>query len=332
MLGETFFNHFTPLIYPPGSMGHFLMHFLLEEHHKTENPNLINVTAKSTDPLKTNYEWLSNDVVECIFGTAGYQETPIYKKIKKHYTNESEETILKIYIRTILLLKYTFNLPSISWEKYFNNEEFVLNSTNETKKLNEIIRIPLSRPFQIPDNILLSSFKYLKFHHYPYRLPTQNTKTPIDLKFQNKVYARFSKNRTWLPMVLGLYKYITHFEKVKTKHNKHLITGIELKQYINYFIEDYTENLLFDLDSNEKLIDMDKLIIDQNVSDIYNIEPNFKFTEAKRAELQYAHETTIKIITELDLDLWWDSSTMTIHDVLQMGKIKELINRGLARP
>jgi len=167
-----------------------------------------------------------------------------------------------------------------------------------------------------------NSSRYIKEHTNMRHMPECYL---FQVKWKNKkINCNFSLSHSWIPYFLLQYKFTKsnlpnrsqQLAEYNTLCNNNLRTPFErIAVWNNHTsisdnVNEYTQ------------FDIYNLVINKNLDQVYEIDPNFKFDNAKQTMLDLANRTTLEILESFGLDptLSIDSKT-TIKEVLSMQKL-----------
>lgn len=142
------------------------------------------------------------------------------------------------------------------------------------------------------------------------------------IKWKNKkIKCRFPLEYSWIPYFLLKYKFERSDRESKQKdmvkldsmYNNHAST-------LFYKMDEWIQNTN---DTNEYFeFDIYNLVINKNLDQVYEIDPNFKFNDTKQQMLDLANKTTLEILEHFNLDPTWQiDKTTTVKEVLEKAKI-----------
>jgi hypothetical protein len=182
-------------------------------------------------------------------------------------------------------------------EKYFllrNNYDLVRH----------IIDDPLNSKYQAPINFLLDHCDlFVKTH--------PNTFVQMIPDWKNQVTCVFPVEYTWIPQVL---LYGKHYFYNQPDEYRRSLTLYRVNRFLKdtVLVNSWTElhqktQGLFDphclnFYNNSYKIDMYNLVFNDNIDQIYQIKPNFQFTKEKQNMLSRVKNSSIEIMTKLNLD------------------------------
>jgi hypothetical protein len=267
-------KHFVPVVYPVGHMGNFLLNFLAPVSFLRSRRSKSNLTVSYSTPMNNNYEWEFNDAFESFFGKPLHTSSYALTILPDYFEyNPNKEGILEI-CKTILKVKYNMVLNNIPlgmgnvknyYDKYCNSDQY---PTDEF----------------IVDN----STKYLKAHtgfqHHEM------------MPFENRIVASFPEEKFMIPYSLLLYKMYNR--PGAANRIEELNSMVELGTLRNEC------SMKFDcsLTPNCKHIDMYRLVIEKDISQVCEISSDFEFNNEKRAMLDQAYNSTMSILNKFNVD------------------------------
>jgi hypothetical protein len=252
------YNYFIPVIWPANHMGSFLMNLLFDGEYE----------STTMDPI--TYEWHRRDSLHNTFGDG---------RLPLILTSYIKKILLTDYIDESTVIKLAFNLNI----NYSQDEliQVIKGNTN----IEELVNNTPSN-FLIDRDKLLSSFKYLKMHHYK---PIEGATRSFD--FSKKIFVHYPENKSWIPTILGWHKCHKDF-RINEMHG----------QFAGHSFEEFKRNVLPNATDSDISIDMYNLVIKRDLGAILNVIPDFKCTRDKLLMLDIAHHTTLKILNKFDMD------------------------------
>lgn len=161
-----------------------------------------------------------------------------------------------------------------------------------------------------------NSSRYVKEHTYQAHLPNFYCHQ-IRWKTR-KIHCRFTDEFSWIPYFLLKYKFKNPDNIRSSSFSK--LDEILQKKLPNSYIMAMNYNLI---DPNNKYIDFDiyNLVINKNLDQVYEIDPDFKFDTAKQKMLTLANTTTIEILESYGLDPAWKiTNKTTFKEILEQAK------------
>jgi hypothetical protein len=332
------FEHFTPVIFPPGHMGSFLLNFLSPNKNSYFNESGIKGNPIDPNDNRANYEWKWND-------PAGYfveRKSKIngvdidFSRIYQNYQNYPNVNQQDQIILITIMNMYWAHYNSFKYEKDFKIFKWNQDLTNSIMENldSDWTQMPL-------DFLSVYWAPYLKFHT---SISKRSNHILAYNKFKSKkVLCRFNFEKFWLADILLHYKKKTYF----TKNNIDISNNDQLKKMQNntavmirnkfmfntYFfnngLADEINDIISKSNFKDEYIDFDmyNLVFNKNIDQIYEIDPTFEFTDAKKRMLDYANQTSIQICEYYDVDHNFSiNSQTTSKEILAMGKLSQLID------
>jgi hypothetical protein len=303
---EHIFDYFTPVIFPAGHMGTFLLNFLTPE----TNTHLNITGLKNWHRNQDSGEWAWTDGLGGLFGV-NYSEEMNLILSELRQICPPEDFIER---------KATLFL-NVNWLQYQKSGAIWFKRPSVPDK--DILK-------KISDNIndssLLMPMDLLPTYWSPYVKSHTNGESLNQIqgcKFKKKIiFCRFKPERTWLGDVLHIYKIYDFYKRKNINFNsefsnnkllyKIFTTGIEkmksnFQPGIKFKELDYLRCIdHFTLLPNFKqdYIDFDiyRLVFKKDPTQIYEIDPNFQLTEYKKQMLFTAHDTSMSILKYYNLD------------------------------
>lgn len=308
---DQFFQTQNLVIFRAGHMGTFLINFLQADHSIFEKGY-----KKSLFGRRHNKEWLYDDYfMRCI------AQKPPYTFVQKHSYEAQVEGILD-YMKTVYVTKYGDNL-GIKYYLYavaVIRQSFIHTAFNYPLIVKDIIqRIGFCDDDEllslIEHQILTSEiqFNYVKSH--------PNWLTVIDSRYNSlpwnkKIFCSWPANKEWIPFLLYFYK-ASFFTTVSSK--KPFIDFEVVKHTVNSIISEdklildehcYEVDIYNHVPEEEIVyVDMYKLIFENDVSDIFKIDPNFAMTDKKQEILDVAKNDCIEILRTFETPYTFDTDT-----------------------
>jgi hypothetical protein len=265
MQGTNILNYFTPIIWEAGHMGSFLENFL------SPRSKLLTKYNKAMGILP-NHEWGYIDPFLNYFGSDFWKYNGYRTQLAKKYSGiELQEQIATAIFYANL--KYSL-LEKDHYQMYGNDD--LLN--------------PDSYQWDIPLTELTEQANpYMKFHLNQY------LGNPITRN--RAIFCTFPKSKTWLPFLLLLYKFSN------SKRNKELLSSLKnLKNITSLDLDDsFFTHYFTPAPKNAYKFDIYKLIFENDLSQVYELYPDFKFDYFKKTQLALAKDTSIKILEKFDM-------------------------------
>jgi hypothetical protein len=284
---DQIFNHFILIEFLPGNMGTFLSYFLTPDIKENSD---INLSKSADDGMMANYEWKFSDAFDGFFVSGDNKYTDLVTLLSKTY---SAPDVYKVAALIIMNTKY-----------YIMKNDITCDEKSRMDLMLEFAKNPFDSKVQIPFDILKQiSSRYIKTH--PWKGYPGIDKLFSSVKWGNKVIrCEFPNEKSWIAFYLLKYKFLNSnrdyakpvldnlLAKTSTLSD---VSFIRFFCYNKYKVDVYNTNEYFDFDIYD-------LVINKNLKQVYEIDPNFEFTETKKDMLELAHSSTIKILNYFNLD------------------------------
>lgn len=256
--------------------------------------NFLTQGAPYLFPLSTsqgmlnNKEWIFHDAIDNFFGSPIDTHVHIYDSLSTTYSGT--ELIKQVAI------------------KVFENKYKTKTKTDEIS-------------FDIVKN---NSSRYIK-EHYSHKHGSDHRVSNVRWK-NKKIYCRFPDEYFWIPYFLIKYKFsiqkYSEIPSVKVNDLRYLKNKLHVNKDRSY-IETIDDLILDDIVNEEYIrFDIYNLVINKNLDQVYQIDPNFKFDLPKQNMLNSAHKSTLEILKLYGLDPNWKIDRITTAgEVLARAKI-----------
>ena len=310
---DQFFQTQNLVIFRAGHMGTFLINFLQADHLIFQKGYKLSLFGP-----QRNKEWLYDDYfMRCL------EEKPPYAFVQNHSYEDEVELILD-YMKTVYVTKYGDNLGI----KYYLYALAVIRQsfldTHGVYNYFLIVKDIIKRIGFCDDDELLSliehqiltseiQFNYVKSH--PGWLTVKDSRYN-SLPWNKKIFCSFPANKKWIPFLLHFYK-LSFYKTVSSK--KPFIDTEVVKHTVNSILAEdklILDELCDEVDIYNHIpeeeivyVDMYKLIFENDVSDIFKIDPNFAMTDKKQEILDLAKNDCIEILKTFETPYTFDTDT-----------------------
>lgn len=286
MQGTDILNYFTPIIWEAGHMGSFLENFL------GSKPKLITKYNRGFG-IMPNLEWGYVDPFLNFFGSDFWKFDGYRQILSTKYTGlELQEQIaMAVFYKNLkysLLDKDHYTIPGD--EDLLNPESYQWNISLEelTEQANP----------------------YMKYHAQQYiNAPSKRNRA---------VFCTFPKNKSWLPYLLLLYKFN------RSKRSLQHLPGLQHLKNIKTLQKDFVfHDYYFTAPiKGAYVFNIYKLIFEKDLTQVYELYPNFQFDKFKQYQLELAKNTSIHILNKYNMDYTFRCyDNFTVNDMISMAKL-----------